>query len=468
MDKNREIAIHVIELLGGKLNIVNSYHCMTRLRFNLKNTNTADLNGLKMVKGVLGVQNSSGEIQVIIGPAVEEVYKEVIALTGLEEEDPIHENLDSIQFSEKQKFTPKKLFDSILNAFSAVMAPLIPLFVVVGMANVIAAVIGPSMLNLVGTDSAIYTNFYYIGQSIIYFLPVLAAFTASKKFGSNILISMALACLLLYPDLMSALSADGGYTVYGISAPNISYSSQLIPILLIVWVQSHIEKILNKWIPKVFNVLLVPFCTMAVMLPLGLCLLGPLGFGIGSMLSNFLTQLYQTAGPIETMIVCAFIPFMTAFGIGKPIFFSSLTVLMSAGVEYSYMGIAMVLNNWLAMGVAAGYIVKSRSPEKKQYGLTSLAANFLGGVSEPTLFGIILPNRKTYLPIMVGGAVSGFYFGLMKVGYYQFGASNFFNVMGFIGGEGNSNFINGCIASALAFGVTFVMMLLTYKESEKK
>lgn len=346
------------------------------------------------------------------------------------------------------------------------MSPLIPLFVVVGMANVIAAVIGPSMLNLVSSESALYTNFYYIGQSILYFLPVLTAYTVSRKLGSNVLVSIALACLLLYPDLAGAMAAEGGYTIYGIPVPDITYSSQLIPVLLIVWVQSYVEKFLNKHVPKVVNVLIVPFGTMAVMFPLGFCVLGPLGFYIGSALSQFIMWLYQTAGPVETMIVCAFIPFITVFGIGKPIFFSCLTVLLSTGVEYSYMGIAMVLNNWLAMGVAAAYILKTKSVERKQYGITSLASDFLGGVSEPTLFGIILPNRKTYLPIIMGGAVSGLYLGIMKVGYYQFGASNFLGVMGFIGGSGNSNFINGCIASALAFGVTFVMMLITFKEPD--
>ena len=262
------------------------------------------------------------------------------------------------------------------------------------------------------------------------------------------------------------MAAEGGYTVFGIAVPNIAYGSQLLPVLLIVWVQSYIEKFLNKYIPKAINVLVVPFGTIVLLLPLGLCVLGPLGYHIGSLLCRGVLALYETAGPVETMAVCALVPFMTAFGIGKPIFFACLSILMSEGVEFAYMPIAMVLNNWMIMGCCFGYIIKTKSGEKKQYGITSLAANFLGGVSEPTLFGIILPNRRTFFPLIVGGAASGLYLGLMKVGYYAFGPSNFLGVIGFVNPNGGTNFVHGCIASGIAFVVTFIMMLVTYKEED--
>ena len=467
MDKFETIAREVIDKVGGPANIANAYHCMTRLRLHLKNSSVADIDSLRAIENVLGAQDSAGELQVIIGPKVEDVYNHLIDLTGLTAEAAIQEDLDP-ELARKEPFTWKAIPRKILEVFTASMAPLIPLFVVVGMANVIAAIIGPTMLGLVSAESAIYTNFYYIGQSILYFLPVFVAYTTSRHFKTNRLISMTLALLMVYPDLIAALASETGYTVFGIPAPNVSYGTQLIPAILVVWIQSYVERGLKRVVPEAIDVLLVPFGTVAVMFPLALCALGPLGTWIGDGLTYVLTWLYATAGPVETTLVMAAMPFLTAFGIGKPIFFAALTALMASGVEYSYMGQAMVLNNFLIMGVCAGYIVKTRNAKKRQYGITSLIANACGGVSEPTLFGIILPNPKTWVSVVIGGALGGLYYGVMHVGYHQFGPSNVLGVLGFIGGEGNANFLNGCIAAAICFVGAFVSMLISYRETSEK
>lgn len=462
MKKNQEMAQSILALAGGPSNVKEALHCMTRLRIKMKDKSLVDLDGIKGVKGVLGAQFAEDALQVIIGPSVDEVYREFIAISGLSAQAMIDENLDSEL--QKKKITPKQIANNILNTFASCMTPLIPLFVALGMVNVIAALIGPSFFNLVSEKSDLYTNFYNIGQSIIYFLPVFVAITASKQFKCSTMIAVALAGLMLYPEMINALSAEGGYTVYGIPAPNVAYNAQIIPILLVVFVQSYVEKFFRKIIPNAIRVFGIPLATLIVMLPLTFCALGPAGYYIGSAMSSAVHWLYSVAGPIETMIFGALGAFLLAFGISRPIFFASLSVFMTEGVEFAFMPIAMVLTNWVTMGIALGYIIKSKSADKKQVGVTSLAANALGGVSEPILFGIIIPEKKTYLPVIISGALSGLFVGIMKVGYYQFGPSNFLNVLGFIGGEGN-NFIYGCIASAIAFISAFVLMLVLYREN---
>lgn len=460
MSKNQDIALQVLELVGGKENVTNVFHCATRLRFNLKDNGLAQLEEIGKVKGVMGTHVASGEIQVIIGPAVDDVYNEVIKIADIERTSQIDENLD-----EKKDLSIKGIFNSVINAFSACMNPLVPVFVLLGMLNVIAAIIGPTFLNLVSAESDLYTNFYWAGQAIIYFLPVLLAVTASKHFKSNTFISLVLSFVLLYPDLIALMSEGIGYTVFGIPAAIVTYSASVIPIMLIVFVQSYVEKWINKIIPNAVKILLVPLLTVLVMLPLALCALGPLGTYIGNGMAEIILWLRDVAGPVETMLVAAVIPFMSAFGIGRPVFFISLTTLLATGSEFAYMPIAMVINNWLIMGVAAGFTIKSKSAENKQLGLACLASSFLGGVSEPTLFGIFLPNKKLYLPVIISGALSGLYLGITNVGLYQFGATNFLNVMGFVGGS-SSNFINGCIASGIAFIASFGLILLMYKGEE--
>ena len=367
----------------------------------------------------------------------------------------------------KKKISLKGIGNEILNTFSNSMTPLVPLFVAMGMVNVVAALIGPTVLKLVPDTSNIYNNFYYLGQAIIYFLPVFVAITASKYFKCNTFIAVTLAVVMIYPDIITALAQEGGFTIYGISVPNVTYSSQLIPILLIVWIQSYIEKFLNKIIPDALKVIGVGFLTLLVMLPLAFCVLGPIGYYIGSALISVVMGLYQTAGPLETMIFGAVMPFLTAFGIGRPIFFACLGVLMTSGVEYSYMPLAMVINNFVIMGISAGYMIRSKSATGKQLGGTCLIASAFGGVSEPALFGIVLPNRKTFFPVLLSGAVSGLLIGIFKVGYYQFGPSNVLSVIGFVSAENSSSMLLGCIASAAAFVVAFVAMLLWYKDEKK-
>ncbi len=460
MSKYKEIAVNVLEQIGGKENVSNIFHCMTRLRFNLKDNGLVNEEAIKSINGVLGLHVDNGEIQIIIGPAVENVYNEMLKLTGIDRTAMIEENLDS-----KKEFSVKVFFADVINSISACMNPLVPVFVLLGMINVIAALIGPQFLNLVTTDSNIYTNFYNVGQAIIYFLPVLIAVTASKKFKCNTYISLVLAGILLYPNFAELLNT-GTYTVFGIPAPAVAYSGSVIPIMLIVFAQGYVEKFINKMISDVVKVLLVPLLTVLVMLPIALCVLGPLGQYIGIGLAGAIMWLRQVAGPVETMLVAAFVPFMTAFGIGRPLFFVCLTTLLTTGSEFAYMPIAMVINNWLAMGVAIGFFLKSKNANNKQLGLTCFAANFLGGVSEPTLFGILLPNKKTYLPVIIGGGLAGLYLGFMNVGLYQFGASNFLNVMAFIGGDAN-NFLHGCIASGIAFVVTAALTFIMYKDEQQ-
>ena len=459
MNKYQELSSSVLQGVGGKENVTNLYHCMTRLRFVLSDKTKVNEDALKAAKGVLGINwDKSGELQVIIGTDVDNVYKALLEDTGLQETDKIDENLD------KQPLSVRGVLDGIVNAFSACMNPLVPMFVLVGTFNVIAALIGPSFLKLVAEDSALYTNFYNVGQAIIYFLPVLIAVPAARHFKTNQYISLVLACILVYPAFIEAIGS-GSYTVLGIPAVSATYTSSVLPIMLTIFVQRYVEKLVDRFIPSSMKVILFPFLTTLIMLPLMFCVLGPIGTLIGGAIANFIIGLRQTAGPVETAIVTALIPFLTAFGIGRPIFFICMGMLFANGVEYAYMPIAMVLTNFLAMGVALGYAIKAKG-EKKQLGITSFVACFLGGVSEPTWFGIFLPNKRSYLPAIVGGLVGGLYLGIMNVGYYQFGPSNFLSVIGYISSAVPNNFTHGIIAAVLCLAVTFAMMLVFFKEEE--
>ncbi len=462
MNHYKETAVRILEQTGGKDNIINLYHCMTRLRFVLKDKSVISESALKGVKGVLGINwDKSGELQVIIGTDVDNVYKEIIAVSGIQETAKIEENLD-----EPADRSFKGILNAVVAAFSACMNPLVPMFVLVGTFNVVAALIGPSFFKLVTEDSPLYTNFYYVGQAIIYFLPVLIAVPAARHFKTNQYISLVLACLLVYPSIIESLSS-GTYSFFGIPATDAKYSASVLPIMLTIFVQKYVEKFADRISPAAMKVILFPFLTVLIMLPLTFCILGPLATMAGGLLANAIIGLRSFAGPVETALVTAVIPFLTAFGVGRPIFFICMSLLFANGVEYAYMPIAMVLTNFLAMAVALAYAFKSTGDDR-QLGITSFVACLLGGVSEPTWFGIFLPNKQYYLPTVIGGAVGGLVLGILNVGYYQFGPSNILSVVGYISSAAPSNFIKGCIAAGVTFAVTFILNVVFCKKKEAK
>lgn len=467
MNKEQRIASQVLKLVGEKENISHVFHCMTRLRFNLKDNGLANLEKIKEVEGVYGVQIAEGELQIIIGAGVNSVYNAVLDLTGLEETESIDEDLDGILPENKQKKNIKWFINGIFSVFSSCLSPLVPLFVAIGIFNMIAVLIGPQFLNLVGEESDIYRNFYWVGQTILYFLPVLVGYTASRKFGSNTLITVVLACMLIYPDFVSLVGKGASYTVYGIPAAAIEYSSSLIPIMLIAWIQKYIEKFLNKYIPDVIKVILIPCGTIAIMLPLSFCILGPIGNYLGVGLGNLIFGLYDIAGPLETTLFGAFCVILTGTGISRPIFFIAMTTLFAAGQESAVMPIAMVINNFIVMGLDLGYIIKTKSAKKKQFGITCFISSVLGGVSEPSIFGIIFNNKRAMLTTIIAGAISGLYLGIMNVTYYSFGPSNILGVVGFFGGT-QMNFIHGCIAAGIGFIAALIVMLLIYHDEKNK
>lgn len=462
MSKNKDIANAIIKQIGGKDNIDSILHCMTRLRFKLKDYSNIKLPEIKGINGVLGAQIAEDSLHVIIGTTVSDVYQEAVAILGVSPQEALEENPDDPV--PKKALTAKKIVTGIVNKFSEIMTPLIPLFVAMGMANVAAVLIGPSFMGLVEEGSDLYTNFYYIYQTILYFLPVFVAISAAKTFRCNTMLAVTAAAFMLLPDIITALAAETGYTVYGIPASNITYSGSVIPALLVVWALAYVERFFKKMVPNSIKVIGIPLGTLLVMFPLTLCLFGPLGDFIGTGLTAIMLKLYSIAGPVETTLIGALTIFLTAFGIGRPLFFACMSTLFAAGVDYAYMPYAMVVGNFIAMGISAGYLVKEKRGSAKEVGMTSLLAAVLGGVSEPTIFGIILPNKKTYIPAIVSGAVAGLIGGLMNVGYYQFGPSNIIGVVGFLSAENSSNFIFGCVMSAAAAIIAFVCMLIFYKE----
>lgn len=359
----------------------------------------------------------------------------------------------------------KQALKQLLDFFVGCMGRIVPIFILMGLFNSISIILGPSFLNVISEDSNLYTNFVFVGNCVAYFVPVVLAYSAAKYFKTDVILSLILGLLLLYPDLIAAINS--GYTIYGISVPVIDYASSVIPIILTVLIQKYVEKLLNKIIPENLQMSLFPFLVIMIMLPLEFCLLGPIGNYVSNIIATLVIKLYEFAGPIETTIISAIQPYLCAFGFARPIFFVSADILLQNGVEYAYLPFSMGLSNFTAMGIALGYAIKTRNKKEKQVGISAFVSAAIGGISEPMLFGILLPHKKSIMPTVIAGAAGGLLAGVLKLGYYQMGPSSLFGLISYISSNPN-NLINGIICNGVCLLLSFVLMIIFYKDEEAK
>ncbi len=465
MSKYTDMATDILKYVGGSENVADVLHCMTRLRFRLKREELADVDKIKEIPGVLGFQKNVGEYQIIIGPKVDDVYQEVLRIGGLTGHEAIKENLDAP--AKKEKITAKTIGSKLFELISGCITPIIPAFVVMGLLNTIAAVLGPSILNLLSAESDAYVLLTGMASSVTYFLPFLLAFSASRKLGANTVVSMVMAGILLSPTILGVVESGQSFTVFGIPMTAINYSTSFLPIILIVAVQVYVEKLWNKIIPDVLKAMLVPTLTVLIMTPLGLCVLGPIGQWLGTGLANVIMALSEHAGFLEGALVAGLYPFLVAFGMGGPIFLATFAVYTATGMDYLYFPF-MAVYGMCIEGVALAYIIKSKSAAERQVGIVALTSQALGAVSEPTIYGILFKSRICLIVEVIASAIGGFYIGLTHTAMINLTVS--VPIVGpFImySGHTTANMVNGCIGVALAFVLGFVGTMVFYKGNEK-
>lgn len=456
MADNKKIAEDVLAAVGGKENVSGVTHCMTRLRFTLKDNGIPDTNKVKKIKGVIGAQESGGQYQVIIGQNVPKVYDEVCAMGGFAKSAAIDENLDA----PKQKLTPKVIGNNILNYLSGSMVALIPILMAGGLFKCIGTLIGPQVFNLVPETDPTYLLFYtYLFDAAMYLLPVYLGYSAAKKIGASPVLGMFCGGILICPDIVAlAQSGETSLTVYGISAPLQNYQQTVLPILLSVAALYWVEKFFKKIVPDVLSTVFTPFFTMVVMVPIELIVLGPIGNELGNLLSAVLFGMAGTGIGfyIAMAIVGGLWQLFVLTGMHIAVIMPALATFMALG-EDKFIFVASNFAMIAVWGAVFGAALRIRNKEEKALTFGYVISAILGGVTEPALFGCIM-RFKRMIPCMVaGGAVSGLLAGILGVTLGMPGAnSNFLVFLGYLT-PGMGNLINFGICFAVAFIVSAVL-----------
>lgn len=449
-----ELAEQIIQNVGGKGNVSQVTHCMTRLRFTLKDDNIPKDEEVKKIPGVMGVARSGGQYQVIIGQDVPKAYDAVCKAGGFAVQKAIDENIDA----PKEKLTPQKVGANILNYISGSITPLIPVMVASAMFKMVQVVIGPDMLKLITAEDDLYVLFNFLYDAFYYFLPLFVGVSAAKKLNINQYLGLYSAAILIAPGFLDVVNAGEPFTVYGIPAPLYNYSQTLLPVLLSVWGMSYVCRFFSRIIPDTLSTLFTPFATMVVMVPLSFCLLAPMGNWIGTAIGNGMIAFGNYGGFVAVALVAALWQLLVISGMHTVLITFAMVNAMSFGSDAFVMPAASCAT-YATFGMALGAFLRIRNKSEKSMAGGCFISGILGGVTEPAMFGIGLKYKKPIIGLMIGGAVGGLYAGITGAGVYTRSVSNFLGFLGYLAG-GTGNFVNGIIASILAFAVAAVCTYL--------
>ncbi|WP_042201047.1 beta-glucoside-specific PTS transporter subunit IIABC [Paenibacillus camerounensis] len=392
--KHQETAQQIVQSVGGVDNVNSVYHCVTRLRFELKDNSKADQAALKKLDMVMGTNISGEQFQVIIGNDVPKVFDEMVkAYPALKQSGEGSKKKDG-----KKQNVILKIFETIAGVF----APMLPAITAAGILKGLLALFVTLEWLTTGTDT--YRILSAIGDGVFYFLPILIAFSAARKFGSNPFIAVGVSASLMYPDMGVLMSSGNPVAFLNIPVTAVSYASSVIPILLAVWLLSYVEKTVDRFITPSLKLLLVPLISLLIMVPVTLIAIGPLGTFIGDGLSGGINWLLNEGGLISGIVLGGAMALIIMTGMHYalvPVIISNLATL---GFD-KFLPLTYISNMGQA-GATLGVFFRAKDKKLKSVALsTSFTA--LMGVTEPAMYGVNMKYKKPFIAAMIGSAAGG-------------------------------------------------------------
>lgn len=448
-----ELANNIVGLIGTKDNVTSFVHCMTRLRFNVKDKGLVKTEEIDKLEGVVGTKWSNDQLQIIIGQSVGDAYDLICEKNGFQKEKAIDENVE-----EKKKLSVMTFFEAI----SGCIIPLIPLFMASGLLKVLIVLGG--FAGLLPADSSTTQVLTMASDAALYFMPILVGYTAAKKFGADPSLAMGLCGLLVYPQMVELLSGKAAATIFALPIYKTAYSNMIFPSIIVVYVLSKVEKFIRKHTPEILKVMLVPLLTVLIMLPLTLCLLAPAGAFIGSGITIAIEFIYNKVGFLGVGILAGLYPLLIITGMHSTLAPVCISYFTKFGFDPLIVPACYIANfNQAAATLAVA--IKSKDEKVKGIASSSSITAFLAGVTEPALFGVSLRFRTPLFASVIGGIAGGIYAGIMQTKVVAMSGLGVFALAGFLS-DNIMNLVNYIIAVVLGMVVTFVVTLVTFKDAK--
>lgn len=402
----------IVEKVGGKENIKTVAHCMTRLRFTVKNIKDADQEAIKKISGVLGVVYQGGQLQIIMGKNLIPVYDEVLKL-GFKDGGSVDENLDND--GEKESI-PQRVVSFVAGS----VTPMLPVLIAGGMLKVFLLLATMIFSSFEATTT--YQMLSIVSNAPFYFMPIFVAYGAAKKLGATPAYSMVVAAAMFGPDFLALVTAGEPVTMFGLPVALRSYASSLLPALLIALCACYAEKLFNKIIPGVLKSIFVGSLTLAVTYTATMLILAPIGSYVGNYVVAGIMWVYGVAGPVALGLLTAALPYLIMTGM-HTVFGPFMVQLLSEQGFDPIFRPALLLHNMCEGGAMLGIAIRAKDKNTKTEAFSLAISCIFAGVTEPSIYGYTLPLKKPLYAVSAGGLVGGLVAGFMHAHNYVMGYS---------------------------------------------
>lgn len=444
----RVIAKQVVEQLGGASNVIALTHCMTRLRFVLNSSEKVNVEKLKNINGVMGVVDNGDKVQVIIGNEVSAAYKYVMELCDLGGNNS-HTEIT------KEKLTAKVIGAKMLDALVGTMSPLIPAIIGASMVKLLVMVLG--MTGMFADNAPTIIILKAIGDGAFFFLPVMVAASAAIKFKTNMSLAIAIAGVLIHPnfiELMAQAAKGNAVDLFGIPITSVKYTYTVIPVLVMTWALSYIERWVDSITPAVTKNFLKPMLIVLIAAPLAITLIGPFGIWVGTAVSALVYTIHDTLGWLSVAIMGALWPLLVLTGMHRVFTPTIIQTIAETGREGMVMPSEIGAN--LGMGGACLAVAwKTKNTALKQTSLAAGASAIFAGISEPALYGVLVRLKRPLIATMITGFIVGGLAGAMGLASHSMAAPSLFTSVQFFD-------VNDPMSIVWVFGLIAVSIILSF------
>ncbi len=442
----------ILNAVGGSKNIQSVTNCATRLRFDLVDDQKVQEATLRQIDGVIDINKSGAQYQVIIGPDVGNVMAALNNLLG-------DTNNNKTSATAKNQHS---LMDRFFDAISGIFTPIIPMLTAAGMLKALLVLL--KFAGILTEKAPSYQFLSFVSDSGFYFLPIFVAVSTAMKLKTNVFLAGMVGAALIHPNFVALVTKGASISLFGLKIPNVTYQSSVIPSILAIWFMSYVEKFADRISPKVIKFLMKPLVTLIIVIPFTFFLFGPLGSFIGNILAGFFEFLNQHIPWLVSTLMGALFPLLVMTGMH----WSFTPIIVQSYATYNYeaiMGPGSFVSNICQGAAALAVALKSKELKMKEIA-SSAGVTALLGVTEPALFGVTLKVKNVLYCVMAGGAVGGLYSGLNGVVRYTAGTPGLASFAVFIG-KNPLNIVNAFISVGIGFVVTFALTWFFAKTDPK-
>ncbi|ASY82083.1 PTS beta-glucoside transporter subunit IIABC [Pectobacterium polaris] len=441
---SKVLAENILRLVGGEANVSTLVHCATRLRFKIVDHSKVDMEALEAEDGVITVLNASGQLQVVIGNRVPEVYRAFGSISGLLEDGA---NKQKPVENEKSVSMMGRLIDLVAGIFTPLLGAMAAAGVLKGALAIVIA------CGWLGPKESTYVILHAASDSLFYFLPMLLAITSARKFDTNIFVAVSIAGALVYPSIQGLFEAGQPVTFLGLPVVMMKYTSSVLPIIFSIWLMSYLERFLNRHIHESVRNILTPFFLLTLMVPLTLMTIGPIGITASKLVASLFVSIYSFNPIIAGALIAASWQILVIFGIHwgfVTVFINDISVM-----GHSYLKAASSPSVFAQSGALLGVMVRTKDKKLKALAGSSFIAS-LFGITEPGVYGVTLKLKKPFICAVIAAAMGGAIAGYAKSSAISMGMPGLLTLPIFYG-EGFIGFLIGC---AIAFVASFVLTVI--------